>query len=138
MWILEPRRYRTPELSALCLPGRRSATSSTLPALYVSVIFETGSSFIILCVLPYKAGVTDTDHCVQPLVEVGLLELLAWVWPRTSSLLIATSQVARTTGMSHWHLVYLLLYQYIVAASSNQEKSWKSLDYNQENDYNTF
>jgi hypothetical protein len=63
------------ELRALCLLSRHSTTSATSPALFVLVIFETGSHLtprlswteILLLVFSYIAGMTGA-HQTQPMV----------------------------------------------------------------------
>jgi hypothetical protein len=47
-------------------------------------------------------GIIDRSHCTQPLAEMWSRELFSLDWP--SALLIAASQVARVTGLSHYAL----------------------------------
>jgi hypothetical protein len=47
------------------------------------------------------AGITEKDHCAHYCVRWGLTFCSGW--PQTSILLVSASQVARVTGVSHWH-----------------------------------
>jgi hypothetical protein len=59
------------------LLGRPSTTWAILPAIFPLVIFETGSSFMLMpawmlflpFLLPYVAGMTGTGYIVQPFIH---------------------------------------------------------------------
>jgi hypothetical protein len=52
----------------------------------------------VLCRLSH----TSSDSC-SGYFGGGVLRIICPGWPRTTVLLISASQVARTTGVSHWH-----------------------------------
>jgi hypothetical protein len=53
-------------------------------------------------------------------LEMGVLQTICLGWPWTKILLISASQVAKITGMSHWH-------QAKIVGFCSFEKHWEGV-----------
>jgi hypothetical protein len=106
------------ELRALCLLGVCCAAWATPGTLLVVAILELGSCCFAqasldcnlpLFKLPAVGKTTGVSHYAQLLiVEMGSHKLFCLGWPGTPISPISASQVARITGMSPWHLAWLV------------------------------
>jgi hypothetical protein len=79
------------------------------PALFSLVILKIRSCFLprpaqttIHFRLPNIADMIGAHHCIQLLVAMGSQRTPCLSWPGTAILQIPASQVARTSGVSHW------------------------------------
>jgi hypothetical protein len=57
------------------------------------------------------------NHTSGPLCSgyFGVSQTICSDWPQTEILLVSASQVARITGMSHWHLAIIFHYLFPIS-----------------------